>query len=377
MIAVSDLVGQGVNQSEANVVSEKLRAELYKTGRFHIIERSQMQEILKEQGFQQTGCTADSCAVQAGQLLGVDEMVVGTLGTAGSYMVLAIRIVDVQTGEVLATESVQTSGGVDKIIEGGIREAATNLVGGFSNAIIEAAKNGDVSKARKLLKLGVDVNSRDDVGWTPLHRASGQGNLDLVKLLVERGAYVNAVNNGWDTPLHIAALVGHLDVIKLLLKNHANVNAKNKDGQTPLQHAAGLGFLDVAKVLVENGADVRAKGDGDETPLHEAAQYGKTNMVEFLLRKGADVNAKSKVGMTPLHYAASCGSYAVAKVLIANGANPNAKDLNGMTPLKCALPDSSDQKDPLEEALGVDNRVSRNMGKAKIVKLLRENGATN
>ena len=67
-IAVSDLIAQGVNQSEANVVTEQLRAELLKAGHFRIIERSQMQEILKEQGFNKPGAQpthaqykSDSC----------------------------------------------------------------------------------------------------------------------------------------------------------------------------------------------------------------------------------------------------------------------------------------------------------------------------
>ena len=125
-IAVSDLLAEGVKQSEANVVTEQLRAELQKTGSFRIIERSQMQEILKEQGFQQTGCTTDACAVQVGQMLGVNDIVVGTLGIAGSYTVLAVRIIDVQTGEVMANETVKTSG-IDKMIESGAPFVQDNL----------------------------------------------------------------------------------------------------------------------------------------------------------------------------------------------------------------------------------------------------------
>ena len=126
-IAVSDLIGQGVNQTEANVVTEQLRAELHKTGHFRIIERSQMQEILKEQGFQQTGCTSDACAVQVGQLLGVRDIVVGTIGIAGSYTMLTVRIIDVQTGEVIVDETEKTTGGIDRMVEKGIKEITGKL----------------------------------------------------------------------------------------------------------------------------------------------------------------------------------------------------------------------------------------------------------
>jgi curli biogenesis system outer membrane secretion channel CsgG len=115
MIAVSDLIGQGVKQSEVNVVSEQLRTELQKTGNFRMVERNHMQEILKEQGFQQTGCTTDACAVEVGQLLGISNIVVGSLGMAGSYTALTIRILDVQTGEVVVTETVNTKESVNNI----------------------------------------------------------------------------------------------------------------------------------------------------------------------------------------------------------------------------------------------------------------------
>ncbi len=112
-IAVSDLMAQGIKENEAAVVSEQLRAQLLKDSRIRMVERNQMQEILKEQGFQQTGCTSDQCAVEAGQLLGVRNMIVGTIGMAGSYTVLSVRAINVETGEVVANETVRTKGGID------------------------------------------------------------------------------------------------------------------------------------------------------------------------------------------------------------------------------------------------------------------------
>jgi TolB-like protein len=137
-LAVSDLAAQGVQESEAAVLSEQLRAELMKSPRIRLIERSQMQEILKEQGFQQSGCASDACAVEAGQLLGVKNMVVGSVGMAGSYTVLSVRVINVATGSVVASESVRTKGGVDKVIESGIQDAAERLNAGLFPATAES-----------------------------------------------------------------------------------------------------------------------------------------------------------------------------------------------------------------------------------------------
>lgn len=127
-IAVSDLAAQGILQSEAMVISEQLRAELMSDPRIKLVERSQMEEILREQGFQQVGCTNDACAMEIGQLLGVGTIVIGTVGRAGSYTLLSARALDVTTGQVVANHSVRTKGGMDKLIEQSVVAVSRQLL---------------------------------------------------------------------------------------------------------------------------------------------------------------------------------------------------------------------------------------------------------
>ena len=104
-IAVNDLAGQGIDQPTSATISERLRVELINTQAFRVMERSQMANILQEQGFQQTDCVDNSCIVQMGQLLGVEHMVMGTIGKVGSMYTISLRMVNVATGEVLYTAS--------------------------------------------------------------------------------------------------------------------------------------------------------------------------------------------------------------------------------------------------------------------------------
>jgi hypothetical protein len=53
-IAVIDLTGSGLTQSDLQTLSNRLRTELFETQQFIVVERGQMEEILKEQGFQQS-----------------------------------------------------------------------------------------------------------------------------------------------------------------------------------------------------------------------------------------------------------------------------------------------------------------------------------
>jgi TolB-like protein len=130
-LAVSDLAAQGVKESEAAVISEQLRVELMKSPRIRLIERTQMQEILKELGFQKSGCTNDACAVEVGQLLGVKKIIVGSVGIAGSYTILSARVIDVAIGLVVVNESIRTKGGIDETIEKGVQARARKIDSGL------------------------------------------------------------------------------------------------------------------------------------------------------------------------------------------------------------------------------------------------------
>jgi hypothetical protein len=97
-IAVLDLEPKGVSKIVAGVVSDILRSEMVKTGYFTVVERGQMDAILKEQGFQMTGCTDQACAVQYGKILSAKKILIGEINMAGMTFLITIRIVDVETG---------------------------------------------------------------------------------------------------------------------------------------------------------------------------------------------------------------------------------------------------------------------------------------
>ncbi|MDI6640975.1 MAG: CsgG/HfaB family protein, partial [Elusimicrobiota bacterium] len=64
--------------SDASIVSDLLRTELVKIGKFKVLDRANMESILAEQKFQISGCTDQECAVKIGKLLNVQQVVVGT-----------------------------------------------------------------------------------------------------------------------------------------------------------------------------------------------------------------------------------------------------------------------------------------------------------
>ena len=99
-IAIMDLKAEGVSEGIATAVSRIMRSEFVNIGRFTVIERGQMDAILKEQGFQQTGCTDSDCAVQIGRLMSANMMLIGELNTLGNSIIMTIRVVDVEKGVI-------------------------------------------------------------------------------------------------------------------------------------------------------------------------------------------------------------------------------------------------------------------------------------
>ncbi|HIO21122.1 MAG TPA: ankyrin repeat domain-containing protein, partial [Nitrospirales bacterium] len=63
--------------------------------------------------------------------------------------------------------------------------AAVVLVGcGPSISIHQAARIGRIDAVKQHLAAGTDVNAKDVVGMTPLHRATYQGYKEIAELLI-------------------------------------------------------------------------------------------------------------------------------------------------------------------------------------------------
>lgn len=104
-VAVMDMTAQNMSAGDAAVITDLLRSELVKTRKFNVLERGNMEKILAEQAFQQTGCTSDDCAVKLGKMLNCQRMVSGSLGKLAAEYYLNVRVVDIETGRVLWSDS--------------------------------------------------------------------------------------------------------------------------------------------------------------------------------------------------------------------------------------------------------------------------------
>jgi ankyrin repeat protein len=95
--------------------------------------------------------------------------------------------------------------------------AATNVVAQDNNeALIVAAKKGNLEEVKSLLEGGVDVNALDAMGYSALWQASFFGRDEVAKFLLEGGADINARDNSGRTPLSWVSEIYNNDLVNLL-----------------------------------------------------------------------------------------------------------------------------------------------------------------
>ena len=182
-----------------------------------------------------------------------------------------------------------------------------SLAASTGDALIEAAKRGDVQQARVLLDQGVRVDTLDSSRRTPLMWTARNGHSSLVDLLIDRGANVSAVAAHGDTVLCYAISCcekpGSADIVTKLLDNGADPNAKPHDGWTPLMLAASRDRSDLLNLLLAAGAEIDTQRPNGYTALMLAAAGGLTAALQTLLKRGADLTKKTRGGKTALNLA--------------------------------------------------------------------------
>jgi ankyrin repeat protein len=274
-------------------------------------------------------------------------------------------------------------GGHDALVKWIYQKGGRDLIRHAKPDILfrEAAAGGSKALAEILLAEGVDVNLRDNAGYTPLLTAIENQRREMAAFLMAKGADREArVNSGrglfalacfagdialvkeliasgeaeQPSPYLMVAVArqGDMAMMELLIETGADVNGVSPNGMTPLIGAVlgGAGMAPaggvrlpsedvcarMVELLLKNGAKVDSICTG-QTAVHFAAQYRGARVMKALLQAGGNPAQPVTGGTsTPLQYAASLGRAETVQALLDAGAKPELLDSDGATLLHAA-----------------------------------------
>ena len=126
----------------------------------------------------------------------------------------------------------------------------------------------------------------------------------VLEIISQKNLNINYKNeNGW-TALHYACDEGNLKIAEILIKAHCDVNLKNNDKRTPLFISVTRGYFDITKLLIENGGDLYCEDNENNNLIHLCSIYGHNELLSFLLNKEPQlIYNKNIFGNTPLQLA--------------------------------------------------------------------------
>ena len=132
IVAIIDFEARGITKEECEILTHKLITKMIIENKYTIVERNQMNKILKEQKFQNSGCTDQLCAVEIGQLLNADYTIIGNISKLGSTFSVDARLVDVGTSEAVKSAEFTDDGEIDVLLINGMESIAKQLSGTLS-----------------------------------------------------------------------------------------------------------------------------------------------------------------------------------------------------------------------------------------------------
>ncbi len=133
------------------------------------------------------------------------------------------------------------------------------------SALILSVWNNKSIEIKELLKLGVDVNTRNHFGQTPLMIAAMLGNEDLVSLMLDNAAAINLIDNKGLTAIMLAARNGQVNVIEYLIAQGADINIQDKKGMTAIMHGASFGHKETVELILKHKPKLELKNNNGQS----------------------------------------------------------------------------------------------------------------
>ncbi|MBT3272997.1 MAG: hypothetical protein HN368_07575 [Spirochaetales bacterium] len=140
-IAILDaILADGVDITAKVPVTEKIIEEIVTSGKYTVLDRSSIQQVLEEKKFQLSGVVADNEIKKAGEYLGADIVCVAKVSRIGETYFISGKMINVETGAITAQKSHEQKGDIEVVL------AIAQVVGkALAGGVLEESADKDAT----------------------------------------------------------------------------------------------------------------------------------------------------------------------------------------------------------------------------------------
>lgn len=129
-LAFNKLSSSNLIDRDIAALTDVLISSIIVDGVYQVLEPLKVEGLLKEQGFQHSGfCNDEFCAIEIGQLLGVEYVGIGSIALIGKTYAVSARIVEVRTGKIIRDVNQFFKGSRDDLVMEVLPQIARKLSG--------------------------------------------------------------------------------------------------------------------------------------------------------------------------------------------------------------------------------------------------------
>jgi hypothetical protein len=126
-VSILDFKGEDVQPKVLRACYNQLEESLIESNRFTVIDKGQREDLLEEQQFQNSGVCDEECAVEIGQLVGAEFLMLGEIIDLGGLYQVNIKIINIEKGDVAEKVTNQIEGKLSDLLNG-MEDASQEIV---------------------------------------------------------------------------------------------------------------------------------------------------------------------------------------------------------------------------------------------------------
>lgn len=175
--------------------------------------------------------------------------------------------------------------------------------------LITACKDNDLDQIRILLNKGVDIETEDDNGYTPLIIAAMNLNEQACFLLIDNGAdSYHKTKKGITTISHLKGVISKSNNVMCIVNKYKYISISKDYNKLDISKSKELiktiinNNVALPKDLIESNINLDWKDENNRTALWYATAVNNFELMELLLKNGASLDIKCENNITIEQY---------------------------------------------------------------------------